>query len=240
MKTKLNLDYGDSRSLSTWVKSIDQTLLDLFYSTLLSIREADKLSGRKSENQYKAITQALMSNPNFTNSLYLRRKYIQHPKNRSVDFFKVNGSPNKAKRNALKVWCLNNARNFSPLIVKNSGIFKDSVLNKVISVASETGAGINNVGALFHKNYSKRVVASDQCFIRVPCKADPYILAYNVCLIAQYKCQRTLFVEKNKGQVELIMEMNNFKLKGHIVKNITEYQLKRLIDDMTSEGYFSF
>ena len=240
MKTKVSLDFGDSDNLSTWVEAVDQTLLDLFYSTLLSIRESGKGSGSTSENQYEALVKALKSDINLSGSLCRSQKYIQHAKNSSFDLFKVDGRPNKEKRNELKVWCVNNARKFSKTIADNSTIFKSSILDKVISVASETGAKISNFGALFHKKFKKRKVVSEQCFLRVPCKEKPYILAYNVCLVSQYQCERVFFVEKNKGQVELIMEMNQFKLKEDIVKNISEHQVKRLIHDMTKEGFFSF
>ncbi len=250
MKTKIAIDFGCYENLSSWLLAVDNQLVNQFYSALFQLKENEEkkqagsliLNSKSlgSFGQYMSMCRALSYSNNFELSNEKNKTYEKKANNSDFDLFKVNGSPSKKKKNNLKVWCNAKSAEFNPIIKNNSDVFRDEVLDKVISVAAETGASVNNFGALFHRKYKKNEVVSDTCFLRAPDKQNPYILVYFVMVEAWYKCERVMFVESNKGGVTLNMKQKKFNLNKNMVDRISKSQLMRVIDEMEKDGFFSF
>ena len=194
-------DFGSESDISEWVRTLDDSMAVACYKAVQAIASwkqshgAISLTWDQIQTVFNDCIELVKAKPkNFLDSKTYSKDNV----------FKVDGSPDESRKREIITWLkeLFN-RHGEQDIVDNSVIFHNGVLDKLASIASESGVAVKDFGSFFHGEESKTKKEMEIGVIRFPTKGAPIIKLYRFVISAYFHSERTLFVQHDSNGLKI-------------------------------------
>ena len=142
-----------------------------------------------------------------------------------TNFFKFDGSPDVVRKSDITMWISNlMTRNGEKDIYDNAAIFNKDTLDRLVSIASQSGATITGPASLLGASESDREKVFEISVIRFPEKWNCKIKIYRIIIFSWFKCTRVLFGQHDKTGFEIEYDSSEYKPNSTVID--TRYAAK--------------
>jgi len=233
IETKLAVEFGESKSQSDWVKSLDDELSTISFFAIKEIKSNKAYTWDDcivSLNNADALVQV--------NDSYKSKTDIWKKSN--TDFFKTDGKPTENAIKELEIFFKSVCDEVDTKIYENSTLVDKGIVTKLASIAQETGARISNFGKLFYAKDSQKEKVLEISIIRFPIKDDPYITLFRIDVEAWFSCNRVLMVENNNSGFNVDVKQVKYNLNKEIKNAISAEHIEKFKAKLDEPDLFDF
>ena len=159
-----------------------------------------------------------------------------------VNWFRFDGSPDECRKREIITWFkdLFNKEG-EQAVLDNSVIVQEGTLDRLASIAAETGAAVKDPASLFVATDKRSDKVMEIGVIRFPRREDPYIKLFRLEIFAFFKSSRILVGQRDQAGFEIEYNSVQFKPNKRVVDGIAEEFVEKarekLKDPKTFEGW---
>ena len=137
-----------------------------------------------------------------------------------TNFFKFDGSPDEIRKREITNWISNlMTRNGEKDVYDNAAIFNKNTLDRLASIASQSGATVKDPASLFGASESQKEKVLEISVIRFPEKWNSKIKIYRIIIFSWFKCTRVLFGQHDKTGFEIEYDSSEYKPNTAAIDN---------------------